>query len=35
LVIALAEPDGTVLTGDVDDLGALAEHAAGVRVERV
>jgi hypothetical protein len=35
LVIALAEPDGTVLTGDVDDLVALAGNADRVRVERV
>jgi len=35
LVIALAEPGGIVLTGDLDDLTALAEHAAGVRVERI
>jgi len=35
LVVAMAEPDGTVLTGDVDDLAALARYAAGVRVARV
>ena len=35
LVVALAEPDGIVLTGDVGDLDALAQHAQGVRVERV
>ena len=35
LVIALAEPDGVVLTGDVGNLVALAEHATRVRVERV
>ena len=35
LVVAMAEPDGTVLTGDVDDLAALARYAAGVRVVRV
>ena len=35
LVIALAEPGGTVLTSDLGDLGALAQHAHDVRVERV
>lgn len=35
LVIAFAEPGGTVLTSDAGDLGALAEHATGVVVERV
>lgn len=35
LVVALAEPGGTVLTGDTDDLGALAAHAQEVNVERV
>jgi hypothetical protein len=35
LVVTLAEPGGTVLTGDVDDLGALAEHADDVVVRRV
>ena len=35
IVIALAEPDGTVLTSDPDDLGALAMHAQGVNVEPV
>lgn len=35
LVIALAEPGGTVLTGDTDDLEALAAHAQDVDVERV
>jgi hypothetical protein len=35
LVVALAEPDGTVLTGDIDDFAALAQHATRVRVERV
>jgi hypothetical protein len=33
LVVALAEPHGTVLTGDADDLGALAAHADDVVVE--
>jgi hypothetical protein len=35
LVVASAEPDGTVLTSDVGDLEALAAHAAGVSIERV
>jgi hypothetical protein len=35
LVIASAEPGGTALTSDVDDLTALAQHANGVSVERV
>jgi predicted nucleic acid-binding protein len=35
LLVALAEPSGTVLTGDVEDLEALAAHADGVVVERV
>jgi hypothetical protein len=35
LVVALAEPGGTVLTSDLRDLEALAEHAQRVRVERV
>ena len=35
LVVALAEPDGTVLTGDPDDLAALAQCAERVRVERI
>ena len=35
LVVAFAEPDGTALTSDRDDLAALAGHANGVRVERV
>lgn len=35
LVVALAEPGGTVLTGDTDDLEALAAHAEGVVIERV
>lgn len=34
LVVATAEPGGTVLTGDVGDLGALASHADGVVFER-
>ncbi len=35
LVVALAEPGGTVLTSDMRDLEALAEHAQRVRIERV
>jgi hypothetical protein len=33
LVVAMAEPGGTVLTGDKADLEALAAHARGVSVE--
>jgi predicted nucleic acid-binding protein len=35
LVVATAEPAGDVLTGDVVDLGALAAHAADVRIHQV
>ena len=35
LVVALAEPEGTVLTGDVEDLTSLAEHSSRVRVETI
>jgi predicted nucleic acid-binding protein len=35
LVVALAEPGGTVLTSDPRDLEALAQYAHGVRVEKV
>lgn len=35
LVVALAEPGGTVLTGDTADIAALAAHARGVSVERI
>lgn len=35
LVVAAAEPGGTVLTSDAGDLGALAEYADDVSVERV
>ncbi len=35
LVVAAAEPGGTVLTSDPIDLGALAEYADDVIVERV
>lgn len=34
LVIALAEPSGSVLTGDIGDLQALAAHTADVSVIR-
>lgn len=33
LVVAIAEPGGTVLTGDRADIEALAAHAEGVHVE--
>lgn len=35
LVVACAEPGGTVLTSDPNDLEALAAHAADVWIERV
>lgn len=35
LLVALAEPGGTVLTGDAQHLEALASHADGVVIERV
>ena len=35
LVVALAEPGGTVLTGDKADIEALAAHAREVSVELV
>lgn len=35
LVVASAEPGGTVLTSDPDDLEALAGHADDVVIERV
>jgi len=35
IVVALAEPGGTVLTSDPGDLEALATHARDVVVERV
>jgi hypothetical protein len=35
VVVALAEPGGTVLSGDLDDLRALATHADAVSVHRV
>lgn len=34
VVVAVAEPGGTVLTGDLADLRALAAHAADVDVVR-
>jgi len=35
LVVALAEPGGTILTSDPGDLDALAQHAHDVSVEKV
>ncbi len=35
LVVAFAEPGGTVLTSDPDDLEALAAYAADVLIERI
>jgi predicted nucleic acid-binding protein len=35
LVVAFAEPGGTVLTSDARDIEALAGHATGVEVVRV
>lgn len=35
LVVAIAEPGGTVLTGDRADIEALAAHADGVLIELV
>jgi predicted nucleic acid-binding protein len=35
LVVALAEPDATVVTSDHHDLSALAAHADGVGIEVV
>lgn len=35
LVVATAEPGGTVLTTDLGDLAALAEYADDVTIERV
>jgi hypothetical protein len=34
-LVALAEPDGLVLTGDKHDLTKLASNAAGVRIETI
>ena len=35
LLVAFAEPNGTVLTGDPEDLQALAAHAEAVGVELI
>ena len=35
VVVASAEPGGVVLSGDIEDLGALAAHSDAVRIERV
>ena len=35
LVVAMAEPGGTVLTSDPRDLNALAAHSQDVSIERV
>lgn len=35
IVVASAELGGAVMTGDVDDLDALASHAADVTIQRV
>jgi phosphoglycerate dehydrogenase-like enzyme len=35
LVVAFAEPGGTVITADPDDLEAFAEHAIRVSIELV
>jgi|SRR5215469_4028048 len=35
LVTAVAEPGGTVLTGDLADLRALARHASDVAIEAI
>jgi len=35
LVTAVAEPGGTVLTGDLADLWALARHASDVAIESI
>ncbi|MFV1971983.1 MAG: hypothetical protein ACC683_13400 [Acidimicrobiia bacterium] len=35
LVVAMAEPGGSVLTSDPDDLSALAAHARDIIIERV
>ena len=35
VVVAMAEPGGTVLAADPGDLQALAAHSAGVVVERI
>ena len=35
VIVAMAEPGGTVLTGDIKDLKALAAHAQDVSVFRL
>lgn len=35
ILVATAEPAGTVLTGDDEDLNALASHTDGVVIQRV
>jgi hypothetical protein len=35
IVVATAEPGGMVITGDVKDLTALADHAVGVEVRAI
>lgn len=35
ILVAAAEPGGIVLTGDDEDLNALASHADGVAIQRV
>lgn len=35
VLVAMAEPGGTVLTGDEEDLKALASHADRVNIQRV
>jgi hypothetical protein len=35
VVVASAEPGGVVLSGDIEDLGALASHSHSVRIERI
>jgi hypothetical protein len=35
VVVASAEPGGLVLSGDIEDLRALASRSDAVRVERV
>ena len=35
IVVAMAEPGGTVLTGDEEDLGALSVYARQVTAERI
>jgi hypothetical protein len=35
ILVATAEPAGTVLTGDDEDLNALASHADRVTIQRV